>query len=56
MFFIFAVEKFLRNLRTKVSESLSGRIDQMVYKILDDPDYLDSRKDYSFKKQEIKTR
>jgi len=40
----FCSREFLRNLRTKVSESFSGRIDQMVYKILGDNDYLDSKR------------
>ena len=46
----FCSRELLRNLRTRVSESLSGRIDQMVYKILGDPDYLDSRKQLFFQK------
>ena len=46
----FCSRELLRNLRTRVSESLSGRIDQMVYKILGDPDYLDSRKRLFFQK------
>ena len=46
----FCSREFLRNLRTRVSESFSGRIDQMVYKILGDPDYLDSRKRLFFQK------
>ena len=40
----FCSREFLRNIRTKVSESFSGRIDQMVYKILDDENYLDSKR------------
>ena len=39
----FCSREFLRNIRTKVSETLTGRIDQMVFKILDDENYLDSR-------------
>jgi hypothetical protein len=46
----FCSRELLRNLRTRVSESFSGRIDQMVYKILGDPDYLDSRKRLFFQK------
>ena len=40
----FCSREFLRNLRTKVSEAFTGTIDQMVYKILSDKDYLDSKK------------
>ena len=46
----FCSREFLRNLRTKVSESFTGRIDQMVYKILDDENYLDSRQFFSYQK------
>ena len=40
----FASREFVRNLRTRVSESFSGRMDQMVNKIFTDPEYLDSQK------------
>jgi len=40
----FASREFVRNLRTRVSESFSGRMDEMVNKIFTDPDYLDSQK------------
>ena len=40
----FCSREFLRNLRTKVSEAFTGTIDQMVYKIFGDENYLDSRK------------
>jgi hypothetical protein len=40
----FASREFLRNLRTKVSQSFSGRYDEMVRSIFEDKDYLDSRK------------
>ena len=40
----FASREFVRNLRTKVSESFNGRMDQMVNKIFSDPEYLDSQK------------
>ena len=46
----FCSREFLRDLRTKVSETFEGRIDQMVYKILGDPDYLDSRKKLFYQK------
>ena len=46
----FCSREFLRNLRTRVSESFSGRIDQMVYKILGDENYLDCRKQLFFQK------
>ena len=46
----FCSREFLRNLRTKVSESFTGRIDQMVYKILDDENYLDSRQTLFYQK------
>ena len=44
----FASREFVRNLRTRVSESFSGRMDQMVNKIFTDPDYLDSQKTLHF--------
>ena len=40
----FASREFVRNLRTRVSESFEGRMDQMVNKIFTDPNYLDSQK------------
>jgi hypothetical protein len=46
----FCSREFLRNIRTKVSETFEGTIDQMVYKILDDKDYLDSRQFFSYQK------
>ena len=46
----FASREFVRNLRTRVSESFEGRMDQMVTKIFKDPDYLDSRKTLYFQK------
>jgi hypothetical protein len=46
----FCSREFLRNIRTKVSESFTGTIDQMVYKILGDENYLDSRKQLYYQK------
>jgi len=40
----FCSREFLRNLRTRVSEAFTGTIDQMVYKILTDENYLDSKR------------
>jgi len=40
----FASREFLRNIRTRVSQSYSGRMDQMVASIFADENYLDSRK------------
>ena len=40
----FASREFVRNLRTRVSEAFSGRMDQMVNKIFTDENYLDSQK------------
>ena len=40
----FASKEFVRNLRTRVSESFEGRMDQMVNKIFTDENYLDSQK------------
>jgi len=40
----FCSREFLRNIRTKVSETFSGKIDEMVYKILGDENYLDSKR------------
>ena len=44
----FASREFVRNLRTRVSESFSGRMDQMVNKIFTDENYLDSQKTLHF--------
>lgn len=46
----FASREFLRNLRTKVSQAYSGRIDQMVASIMQDPNYLDSRNQLNYQK------
>jgi hypothetical protein len=46
----FASREFVRNLRTKVSESFEGRMDQMVNKIFTDENYLDSQKTLHFQK------
>ena len=46
----FASREFVRNLRTKVSESFTGRMDQMVNKIFARPEYLDSKKKLYFQK------
>ena len=46
----FCSREFLRNLRTRVSEAFTGTIDQMVSKILDDKDYLDSKKTLFYQK------
>ena len=46
----FCSREFLRNIRTKVSEAFEGTIDQMVYKILGDENYLDSRKQLYYQK------
>ena len=43
----FASREFLRNIRTRVSQTYSGRMDQMVASIFGDKDYLDSRKKLS---------
>jgi hypothetical protein len=40
----FASREFLRNIRTRVSQAYSGRIDHMVSSIMQDENYLDSRK------------
>ena len=40
----FASREFLRNIRTRVSQAYSGRINEMVASILGDENYLDSRK------------
>jgi hypothetical protein len=46
----FCSKEFLRNLRTKVSESFSGRMDQAVYSIFKRPEYLNSKKKLFFQK------
>jgi len=46
----FASREFVRNLRTKVSESFECRMDQMVNKIFTDENYLDSQKTLYFQK------
>jgi hypothetical protein len=46
----FASREFVRNLRLKVSEAFEGRMDQMVNKIFEDPDYLDSNKTLYYQK------
>jgi hypothetical protein len=46
----FCSREFLRNLRTKVSETFEGTMDQMVTKILGDENYLDSRKTLFYQK------
>ena len=40
----FASREFMRNLRTKVSQAFNGRLDGAVQKILEDKNYLDTRK------------
>ena len=44
----FASREFVRNLRTRVSESFTGRMDEMVNKIFTDENYLDSQKTLHF--------
>jgi len=46
----FCSREFLRNLRTRVSESFTGTIDEMVNKILVDEDYLDSKRTLFYQK------
>jgi len=46
----FCSKEFLRNIRTKVSESFSGRMDQAVYSIFKRPEYLNSKKKLFFQK------
>ena len=46
----FCSREFLRNIRTRVSEAFSGTLDQMVYKILGDENYLDSRRTLFYQK------
>ena len=46
----FCSREFLRNMRTKVSESFDGRMDEAVYSIFKNPEYLDSKKKLYFQK------
>ena len=46
----FCSKEFLRNLRTKVSETFSGRMDTAVYSIFKRPEYLNSKKKLHFQK------
>jgi len=46
----FCSKEFLRNLRTKVSESFDGRMDEAVYSIFKRPEYLNSKKKLFFQK------
>ena len=46
----FASREFMRNLRTKVSQAYNGRLDIAVRKILQEEDYLDSRKKLKYEK------
>jgi len=46
----FCSREFLRNMRTKVSESFTGRMDEAVYSIFKRPEYLDSKKKLFFQK------
>ena len=46
----FCSREFLRNIRTKVSETFEGTMDQMVTKILGDENYLDSRRTLFYQK------
>ena len=46
----FCSKEFLRNLRTKVSESFDGRMDEAVYSIFKNPEYLNSKKKLHFQK------
>ena len=46
----FCSREFLRSLRTRVSESFEGTIDEMVTKILADENYLDSKKTLFYQK------
>tara|TARA_B110000902_G_C14224891_1_gene556628 strand:+ start:145 stop:1581 length:1437 start_codon:yes stop_codon:yes gene_type:complete len=46
----FCSREFLRNLRTKVSKSYSGRIDEMVNSILGDKELTDTRKEFFYEK------
>ncbi len=44
----FASREFMRNLRTKVSQAYDGTLDRAVIAIMDDENYLDSRKKLRF--------
>ena len=46
----FCSREFLRNMRTKVSESFTGRMDEAVNSIFKRPEYLDSKKKLFFQK------
>ena len=46
----FASREFLRNIRTRVSQAYSGRMNEMVASILNDENYLDSRKTLNVQK------
>jgi len=46
----FASREFMRNLRTKVSQAYNGRLDIAVRKILQEEDYLDSRRKLKYEK------
>ena len=46
----FASREFLRNIRTRVSQAYSGRMNEMVASILSDENYLDSRKTLNVQK------
>ena len=46
----FCSREFLRNIRTKVSESFSGRMDEAAHAIFSRPEYLDSKKRLFFQK------
>ena len=46
----FCSKEFLRNMRTKVSKSYSGRMDEAVNSIFKDPEYLASKKKLFFQK------
>ena len=46
----FGSREFMRNLRTKVSQAYNGRLDLAVQKILQEEDYLDSRKKLKYEK------
>lgn len=46
----FASREFLRNIRTRVSQAYSGRMNEMVASILGDENYLDSRKTLNVQK------
>ena len=46
----FCSREFLRNMRTKVSKSYNGRMDEAVNSIFKDPEFLDSKKKLFFQK------